>query len=76
MLIKNNITHAASYNAEIIGKTLRERFKIDVNKYLKFITSDTSLAAWALMDKFDYMQQIDCETHVVNLAIAYSVGLK
>ena len=28
------------------------------------------------MDKFEDMQQIDCEMHVVNLAIAYSVGLK
>ena len=35
MLIKNNITHAAAYNAEILGETLRERFKIDVNKDVK-----------------------------------------
>ena len=28
------------------------------------------------MDKFEDMQQIDCEMHVVNLAIAYLVGLK
>jgi hypothetical protein len=76
VLKKNNVSHKAQYNANYLDQIYSKRFGINLHDDSKFITSDTTSAARAVSQYIDDIEQVDCEMHLVNLAILYALGLR
>ena len=75
-LIKNNESHSAHVNASKMRDMFITRFKLDIDKSARYITSDTASAARAVADEFDETDQVDCELHLINLILEYGIGLR
>ena len=76
LLIKNNVSHAAEFNADTLQSQYIDRYGIDLAKHGLYITSDTTNSARAVSKYIDGMEQVDCEMHKVNLALLYTLGLR
>jgi hypothetical protein len=75
-LVKNNTTHNLEFNAITLHQYYLDWYSIDLDMEANFITSDTATAAKAVSNYVEDIEQIDCEMHLVNLAILYAIGLR
>jgi hypothetical protein len=73
---KNNVSHKAQYNAKYLEQIYLKRFGININDDTKFITSDTTSSARDVSQYIDDSKQVDCEMHLVSLALLYALGLR
>jgi hypothetical protein len=73
---KNNVSHKAQYNAEYLSQIDSKCFGFNLHDDSKSITSDTTSAASAVSQYIDDIEQVDCEMHLVSLAILYALGLR
>jgi hypothetical protein len=76
LLTKNNITHGAEWNAITLQEEYLNRYGVELSEEVKYMTSDTASAARAVSGHVEDMDQVDCEMHVVNLALLYAIGLR
>ena len=76
LLLVNNTSHEAIFNASLLERSFSERFKMDISKCAKFMGSDTTNAATAVSGHFDNVEQVNCEMHVLNLILLYGIGQK
>jgi hypothetical protein len=53
---KNNVTHKAKFNAELLHANYLERFGININEDGRYMASDTTAAALAVAQ---YVQDIE-----------------
>ena len=73
---KNNASHAAGDVAAQIQKTYQARYNINLEVEAGCVASDTCPVASNAADVLLGADQHDCEMHVVNLVMAYGLGLK
>jgi hypothetical protein len=76
MLTKNNGTHDAEYNAITLQEEYLHRFGIEMDTDVNHMTSNTVSAAKAVSNYVEDIKQVDCEMHVVSLALLYGIGLR
>ena len=76
LLSKNNVSHAADFNGTFIILRFLENYHLDIERYTKFVTSDTTPSAKNVADYIGDAEQVDCEMHVLNLCMLYGLGLR
>ena len=74
-LTENNVSHTGEYNSNLLRGTYLSRYDIDLDKEAAYMTSDTASAATAVSTYFEITEQVNCEMHVVNLALQYGIGV-
>ena len=52
-LIKNNVSHSGQHNVSMLDTTYKQRYDVNINADVKFMTSDTASAAGAVSTHFD-----------------------
>jgi hypothetical protein len=72
---KNNATHDAEYNAIALHEEYLQRFGVELDTDVNHMTSNTASAARAVSNYVEDIEQVDCEIHIVNLALLYGIGL-
>ena len=75
-MITNNVSHSSNYNADLLQKTLKETFKLDISLFTKLVASDTTNLATAVARFFSPSAvPVDCEMHQLNLCLKYGLGI-
>jgi hypothetical protein len=75
-LFKSNESHKSVDAALNLKNIYKDRYCIDIDRDAKYLTSDTTASARAVSNFIDGIEQVDCEMHVVNLALQYAIGLR
>jgi hypothetical protein len=76
LLTKNNTTHGAEFNAITLHEENLNLFGVELDTDVKSMTSDTASAATAVSNYVEDIDQVDCEMHVVSLALLYAIALR
>ena len=76
MMVVNNTSHGAAFNANLLKNLFFDRFDMDISSCAKFMGSDTTNAATAVSNQFEDVEQVDCEMRILNLILLYGIGFK
>ncbi|POM63904.1 hypothetical protein PHPALM_20637 [Phytophthora palmivora] len=72
--VKND-GHHAPLVANVIAKSFKLKYDVDIKMMTRFTMSDTTPSAKNVADLIDTEQE-DCSMHLLNLRISYDIGLK
>jgi len=75
VLKKHNLSHTAAEVAGVLEEVYKARYGISLKGSISHIGSDTTPSAKNVAKVLE-SEQDDCEMHVVNLVIAYALGIK
>ena len=75
-LIPNNVIHSSNYNADLLEKTLKEIFELEIYRFTKSVASDTTNLATAVTRFLSPRSiQVECEMHQLNFCLKYGFGI-
>ncbi|POM76626.1 hypothetical protein PHPALM_6111 [Phytophthora palmivora] len=72
--VKND-GHNTTLVANVIAKSFKLKYDVDIKVMTRFTMSDTTPSAKIVTDFIDTEQE-DCSIHLLNLCISYGIGLK
>ncbi|POM79081.1 Hypothetical protein PHPALM_3318 [Phytophthora palmivora] len=72
--VKND-GHTAPLVVNVIAKSFKLKYDVDIKVTIQFTMSDTTPSAKNMADLIDTEQE-DCSMHLLNLCVSYGIGLK